>query len=89
MTTMGMSTSKSRINVEPSTKEPKASKVISGSAHGASMEPRGTPDGWAKGYGGPGNTKQGMRTEEYGKSGQMQKHPTPKFSIPRKMPEKL
>lgn len=80
--------SSSRINLSPTTSKPKSSKVVSNSAHGASMETRGSPDGWAAGFGGSGNTKQGMCTEEWGKSGKQQKTPSLKFDIPRKMPEK-
>ena len=91
---MGMDRSDSRIHVTPKTSHPKSSKLIANTAHGASMTVPGgnKPDGWAtlrgsKGMGTPGGP---MMAEEYGKgSGQMQKHPTPSFSIPRTKPKVL
>jgi len=47
------------------------------------------PDGWTTFGGGGGKTGGGFRSDEYGKSGQKQTHPTPSFSIPRTKPDKL
>jgi hypothetical protein len=89
-TTMGMSTSKSRISLSPKTSAPPSSKVTENSAHGAKMDPRthNKPDGWAAGYGG-GNTAGSMCSEEYGKSGQKQTMPSLSFNPKDKIPRKL
>lgn len=89
-TTMGLSTSGSRINVKPTTSTPPSSKVTANTAHGASMEPRkgNKPDGWAAGYGG-GNTGGSMRSEDYGKSGQKQAMPSLSFNPKGKSPKRL
>lgn len=77
----GFETSKSRVNLTPTTKTPPSSKVIASSAHGASMEPRSgnKPSGWAGNLGG-GDTAKGMCSEEYAKSGKEQKKPALEFS---------
>lgn len=89
-TSMGMKTSDSRVNVTPTTSAPSSSKVTANTAHGAkvSMPERNKPSGWVTFGGGGSRTGGDMRTEEYGKSGQQQKHPTPVFSIPRTMPKR-
>lgn len=83
--TMGMSTSGSRVNFTPTTSAPPSSKVMSNTAHGVKMDPRtnNKPDGWAAGYGG-GNTVQGMRLETFPRGKVQQADMNPKGSMPRK-----
>lgn len=83
--TMGTSTSSSRINLTPTTSAPSPSKVISNTAHGVKMDPRtnNKPGGWAAGYGG-GNTAQGMRLETFPKGSVKQANMNPCGPMPRK-----
>lgn len=89
--TMGLSTSNSRVNVTPTTKAPPSSKVTASSAHGASMEPRSgnKPDGWAGNLGGGARTALPMRSEEYGKSGKEQAKPSLEFGCKGSKPGAL
>lgn len=88
MTMTGGPESHSRINLTPKTSDPPSSKVTASTAHGASMEQRGSPDGWTT-FGHGAGSARGMFLDDYGKSGQKQRMPSLSFAPGRTKGQKL
>lgn len=82
----GMSTSDNRVNIGKDTSKPKPSKVISNDAKGASMDCRGSPDGWATYGHGSSGTKKPMQSESYPKGSSTKKaNMTPRSATTEKL----
>jgi len=89
-TSMGCSTSKSRVNWPNADKDPPKDKLVSNTAHGAKMglPERNRPDGWAT-FGGGNGPHEHMRLDNYGKSGRQQTRPSISFNTDMQKPKAL